>query len=347
MPDPTDPPVSPPASIDASPSPDASSGGGSNFRRFFLRGLAIVLPTVLTIAVLLWAANFVDKNIAAPINTGIRELVIRFTQYPPADEADFLEAFDAIDAKQRDEFAVFNEQRLEALNLAQALRVPTSIERQIRLDWMQSRADTIRLARRSAFEQRWNQYAVGGWPVLNLIGLLLAIVLVYIVGAFISRSIGNRLWKIGEDAIGRVPLVGRVYPAFKQITDFIFGDDSEDKLKFNRVVAVQYPRKGLWSVGLVTGNTMRTIQDQTGVHCLTVFVPSSPTPFTGYVITVPVADTVDLPVSIEDALKFAVSGGVVVPPKQVIPDRAPESPRGLPHTTPVVSPDDPTQRQSA
>ncbi|MEM8782728.1 MAG: DUF502 domain-containing protein [Planctomycetota bacterium] len=329
--------------MDESPS---KSAGGSNFRRFFVRGLAIVLPTVLTIGVLLWAARLVDQNIAAPINAGLRELVVRFTQYPPAEESDFLEAFEKIDAKQRDDFALFNEQRLEALNLSQASRVPVTVDRQITLDWMQSRADTIRLARRNAFEQRWNQYTVGGWPVLNLIGLLLAIVLVYIVGAFLSRSIGNRLWRIGEDMISRVPLVGRVYPAFKQITDFIFGDDSEDKLKFNRVVAVQYPRKGLWSVGLVTGNTMRTIQDHTGEHCLTVFVPSSPTPFTGYVITVPVRDTVDLPVTIEDALKFAVSGGVVVPPRQTIPERAPASPP-VASPGPALPPDDAGQRQSA
>ncbi|MEM7576463.1 MAG: DUF502 domain-containing protein [Planctomycetota bacterium] len=338
---------SPPASAEVADASASPKRGGSNFRRFFIRGLAIVLPTVLTIGVLLWAANLVDKNIAAPINAGVRELVIRFTQYPPAEEIDFLEAFDQIDATQTDAFELFNEQRLEALGLQNVTRVPRAVERQITLDWMQSRADTIRLARRSAFEQRWNQYAVGGWPVLNLIGLLLAIVLVYIVGAFLSRSIGNRLWRIGENAIGRVPLVGRVYPAFKQITDFIFGDDSEDKLKFNRVVAVQYPRKGLWSVGLVTGNTMRTVQDQAGEHCLTVFVPSSPTPFTGYVITVPVSDTVDLPVTIEDALKFAVSGGVVVPPRQIIPERAPQSPPGVARTEPVPVSDEATQRQSA
>ncbi|MEM1098207.1 MAG: DUF502 domain-containing protein [Planctomycetota bacterium] len=328
----------------------ASNRGGSNFRRFFVRGLAIVLPTVLTIAVLLWAANFVDKNIAAPINAGLRELVIRFTQYPPAEQSDFLAAYEGIDAEQRDAFAVYNEQRLETLGLSQALRVPTSVERQIRLDWMQSRADTIRLARRHAFEERWNQYTVAGWPVLNLIGLLLAIVLVYIVGAFLSRSIGNRLWRLGEDAISRVPLVGRVYPAFKQITDFVFGDESEDKLKFNRVVAVQYPRKGLWSVGLVTGNTMRTIQDQMGQHCLTVFVPSSPTPFTGYVITVPVADTVDLPVTIEDALKFAVSGGVVVPPQQMILERAAAAappPPPIADEAPRSDGEDANQRRSA
>ncbi len=317
--------------IDAPRKP--AKAGHSNFRRFFIRGLAIVLPTILTIGVLLWAARLVDQTIAAPINAGIRELVIRFTDYPPAEDADFVDAFAPLELEKRSEYDAFRRyasERAGDFGYGNFSNLPDPTQRDIELEWMKSEPDNILLGRRVAFEKRWNRYRLGSWPVFNLIGLLLAIVLVYTVGAFLSRSIGNRLWKIGENAISRVPLVGRVYPAFKQITDFIFGDDSEDKLKFNRVVAVQYPRKGLWSVGLVTGNTMRTIQDTAGQHCLTVFVPSSPTPFTGYVITVPVTDTVDLPVTIEDALKFAVSGGVVVPLRQMIIEPAPPSPRGGP-----------------
>jgi uncharacterized membrane protein len=83
-------------------------------------------------------------------------------------------------------------------------------------------------------------------------------------------------------------------------------------------VAVEYPRKGLWSLGLVTGSTLRSIQERAGVPCVTVFVPSAPTPFTGWVIIVPVEDTIELPISIDDALRFAVSGGVIVPPTQVV-----------------------------
>ena len=113
-------------------------------------------------------------------------------------------------------------------------------------------------------------------------------------------------------------MVGSKIPSCKQVTDFFFGDNSKERLQFSRVVAVQYPRKGIWSVGLVTGDTMRRIEQEAGGPCLTVFIPSSPTPFTGYVITVPRTDTMDLPISIEDAIKFAVSGGVVVPASQQI-----------------------------
>jgi len=136
-------------------------------------------------------------------------------------------------------------------------------------------------------------------------------------GALVGSVGGRRTDHGGEELIKRVPLSRRGYPAVKQITGFFFGDKTE-QLQFSGVVAVEYPRKGLWSVGLVTGQTMKLIQERAGAECLTVFVPSSPTPFTGYVITVPVGDTIDLPITIEDALKFAVSGGVLVPPSQQI-----------------------------
>ena len=94
----------------------------------------------------------------------------------------------------------------------------------------------------------------------------------------------------------------------------------------------------------MTGDTMRTIQDHAGQDCITVFVPSSPTPFTGYVITVPKTDTIDLPVTVEQALRFTVSGGVIIPPTEVIKaslpqvtesdtaDVGPDGPNGMRHT---------------
>ncbi len=296
------------------------------FRRLFVRGLAIVLPTVLTIWLLSIAYGFVDQRIGAPINAGVRELVIRFSDWPPAAPDDYRATFDKLPQELRDDW----EDELEGYASVRGRTInqlPAGDVRARQLEWQQELPVAQRLARRHALIGLWNGANLGGWPVLNLIGVVLAIVLVYILGAFLSRSIGKRLWRIGEGYIQRVPLVGRVYPAFKQITDFVFGDDTEEKLSFNRVVAVEYPRKGLWSVGMVTGNTLRTIQDAAGRDCLTVFIPSSPTPFTGYVITAPVDDTVELPITVEDALKFAVSGGVVVPPAELIDTPTPTSGR--------------------
>lgn len=314
------------------PNPAAGSGGSppasvvvhakrpsrrENFRHLFVRGLAIVLPTVLTIWLLSIAYSFIDQRIGAPINAGLRELVIRTSDWPEAGAEDYRSTFDDLSQELRDEWEDVLEDYAQARGRPLA-QLPAGDVRAQQLAWQQELPVAKRLARRKAFIDLWNDANIGGWPVLNLIGVALAIVLVYILGAFLSRSIGKRLWRIGESYIQRVPLVGRVYPAFKQITDFIFGDETEEKLSFNRVVAVEYPRRGLWSVGMVTGNTLRTIEDAAGRPCLTVFVPSSPTPFTGYVITTPVDETIELPITVEDALKFAVSGGVVVPPAELI-----------------------------
>lgn len=299
-----------------SASGDTSGGGGGaggGFRLFFLRGLAIVLPTVLTLWLVAVAYQFVQQNIASPINYGVRELLLVTSDWPVASEEIRLEAT-------KDEFLTAVQISERELMLEEKLPPNGSTRKQRDtqlMNWVQERDDIMIIARRITLERWWNNVSLGGFRPMDLIGLVIAVVLIYFIGVLLSNYIGRRIYKRAEDLLHRVPLVSRVYPAFKQITDFIFGDD-KDKMQFNRVVAVQYPRKGLWSVGLVTGSTMQRIQTEAGLDCLTVFIPSSPTPFTGYVITVPVGDTLDLPISIEEALKFAVSGGVLVPPSQEI-----------------------------
>jgi uncharacterized membrane protein len=111
-----------------------------------------------------------------------------------------------------------------------------------------------------------------------------------------------------------VPVIRKVYPYIKQLVDFLISD--EDKPKFSRVVAVEYPRKGIWSVGFMTGGSLQSIETQLP-DSITVFIPSSPTPFTGYTITVQRKDSIDLPITVEEAIRFAVSGGVLVPDHQM------------------------------
>ena len=279
--------------------------------RFIIRGMATLLPAVLTLWLLVFAYGFVRDKIAAPINWGVQGIVIEFTDWPiPTDEdyADVWQSEGILTATQRE---AWEDERAKFGDLSDR------DSREKRLNWMKSQPDIILDARRVQLEKKWNAIAIGQWQVLDVIGLIIAIVLFYFAGALVNNVIGRQLKNGGEKLIDRVPLIRRVYPAVKQVTDFFFGDN-EQQLKFNRVVAVEYPRKGLYSVGLVTGDTMRSIEDAMGEPCLTVFVPSSPTPFTGYVITVPQKDTIDLGISIEDALKFAVSGGVLVPPSQTI-----------------------------
>ena len=108
------------------------------------------------------------------------------------------------------------------------------------------------------------------------------------------------------------PFLNRVYPHIKQITDFLFAQNKKDQL-FLRVVGVEYPRKGIWSVGLVTGAGLKRLADNTGNEFLTILIPTSPTPFTGFVIMVPEEDTINLDITVEEALRFTISGGVITP----------------------------------
>lgn len=312
--------------------------------RFFVRGMATLLPAVLTLWLLVFAYGFMRDKIAAPINWGIQTTVINFTDWPAATDDDYVNVWENVmTASEREEWEQISEAKSAQHQAEQALvfdrmikalvrtgetniAVPSfrfddpAFEKRLkneRLEWMKSQPEIVQLARRKQLQNRWNAIAIGNWHLLDLIGLIVAVVLFYFAGVVMSNVIGRSLKDRGEKIVDRVPLIRRVYPAVKQVTDFFFAD-GENAVKFNRVVAVEYPRKGLWSVGLVTGETMRSIQTRAGVECLTVFIPSSPTPFTGYVITVPADETIDLDLNIEDALKFAVSGGVLVPLSQRI-----------------------------
>ena len=290
----TTPPAGGASLIAPPPPPPPPRPPASRTRKFFIRGLAILLPTVLTIWILVAAYGFVQANIAGPINAMVRESVLYGSEwsgrpFPAVDDASVAE----FQADVQKDPALLRSYR-------------SAVRRGEGEAWLE------RAARRRELSLAWADYGI----VFDLIGLIVAIVGIYAAGVLLGSYIGRRLYQRGEQFIARLPLVRTVYPAVKQVTDFLFG--GEEKLQFNRVVAVEYPRRGIWSVGMVTGDTMRSIQDRAGVECLTVFIPSSPTPFTGYVITVPASETIELPINIEDALKFAVSGGVVIPPNQVI-----------------------------
>lgn len=295
------------------PTPDTEPAPHhGNFRQFFLRGLAILLPTVLTIWLLLTVYQFVQDKIAGPINQGVRTLLVQFSPLPMATDNDYDDAVEKMTQKQKDEWSVADGSFATGLGAeyTPAKRIES------RRNWMRNQPEIKQAVRTAVVERWWNSITLGTWAVMDLIGLIIAIILIYIVGWLVGSFIGRRLYHKGEELIHRVPLIRSIYPSIKQVTDFFVG--ANKRPQFSAVVAVEYPRKGLWSVGLVTGETMRDIQRRAGVPCITVFVPSSPTPFTGYVITVPKADTIDLPITIEDAIKFAVSGGVLIPPKQQI-----------------------------
>jgi uncharacterized membrane protein len=156
---------------------------------------------------------------------------------------------------------------------------------------------------------------------VQVCGVLLAIVLVYVVGVLVGNFIGRQFWRLGEMAVMRVPLVRAIYPAVKQITD-LFLADRTGQFAASRVVAVQHRAQDVWTIGLVTGPGLKALSEMTGDETVSVFVPSTPTAFSGYVVLVPRQSIVELPISVEDAMRLLVSGGVLAPTNKVKPGAA-------------------------
>lgn len=155
------------------------------------------------------------------------------------------------------------------------------------------------------------RYLENAWYTKPL-GVLLALILIYLVGLLVGNFIGRAFYRLAERLVMRVPVVRALYPAVKQITDFLL-TDRETQFAGSRVVAVQPHESGIWSVALVTGPGLPPLSQKTNQEMVTVFVPSSPTAFSGYVMVVPRAGVVELPMTVEEAMRLLVSGGVLAP----------------------------------
>lgn len=173
------------------------------------------------------------------------------------------------------------------------------------LDWL------IRFVAGESFvNERLDKFWIN--VALSVAGFLIALSIVCVIGALLASVVGKTLWRIVEKFIMNTPFLRQVYPYVKQITDFLLTREEQKKL-FSRVVAVEYPRKGIWSMGMVTGSGLKKVVDNVKKEFLTVLIPTSPTPFTGFVIMVPKEQTIELDMTIEEALRFAVSAGVIAP----------------------------------
>ncbi len=143
-------------------------------------------------------------------------------------------------------------------------------------------------------------------PLLGVITLLLIIML---VGVIVRSYIGHRLYSIGDRLLNRLPLIRPVYSAAKQLLESIAGPSMQS---FKDVALIEYPRKGIWQLGFVS----KKIQVQIGEvarHCAVVFVPSTPTPISGMAVVVPLDEVHPVEMTIEEGIKFLVSGGVASP----------------------------------
>ena len=148
-----------------------------------------------------------------------------------------------------------------------------------------------------------------GFSVPGL-GFIMAILIIIVTGFVVSHLMGKRVLPSIERWLLKLPGIKHVYPSMKQIVGFIF---SEDKVAFKKVVLVEYPSKGIWSVGFMTNEGFREAQELTGQELVHVLVGSTPSPWSGFFILVPKNAVKFLEMSAEEGIKLIVSGGILKP----------------------------------
>ena len=155
------------------------------------------------------------------------------------------------------------------------------------------------------------------WQPANLLGfsipgfgVVLAILILLLTGVLAANIFGRRFVEIWEKILNRIPLVRTIYSSVKQISSTIFDPSGKS---FRKVVLLQYPRKGLWSIGFLTNDNMGDELNSVDDHLVSVFIPTTPNPTSGFIIMVRGDELKELNMSIEEAFKFIISMGVIIP----------------------------------
>jgi uncharacterized membrane protein len=267
------------------------------FKGYFLHGLAVLLPSILTIWLFVWGYTFIQTKISIHINRGLVHII-------------------ALAANERVEVS---DKEVRAYLLVMK---PELSDNEDELQIHLRRPEIWRKARIEQLKKTLAKTWIDGHG--SITGFIVAVVGVCVLGALMASYVGRSLLRTIEKFIMNTPILRNVFPYVKQVTDFLLTNEEQKKL-FSRVVAVEYPRKGIWSVGFVTGSGLEKVVNSVKREFLTVLIPTSPTPFTGFVITVQKKQTIDLDMTIEQALRFIVSGGVIIPGSEHVASGLPKN----------------------
>lgn len=269
---------------------DRSTPAPHPFRRALLRGLGIVMPPLLTVVVFIWAWTLIDQYVLRPVEGVASWALIRMewdVRRTRPDEA-IIEDYQLLSTREWIPRHIY-ERVTENPGTERPVTAGQYYRRYVRIQYLQP------------------------WVVIPTF-LLFFISLLYLLGWLLAAGVGRLMWASFERLIDRLPLIRNVYSSVKQVTDFVF---SEQTIEFNRVVAVEYPRKGIWSIGFVTGESLLDLRSAVNEPVVSLLMPTSPLPMTGFTITIRKSETIDLDMTIDQAIQFMVSCGVVVPPRQL------------------------------
>ena len=216
-----------------------------NLKRYFFKGLAVIVPAAVTIWIFIWIYKLIQGTIGWIINKIILFILIAIMRIPEGEGRAGIERF-----------------------------------------WLQGLG--------------------------SLAGFIIAMIIIFIVGIIIANVIGRKLWRRAELLLNYLPLVRRVYPYVKQVSDFLLAQDDKSKL-ISLVIAFEFPRRGSWTIAFVTGKGMKIKNGSMESELLSVLVPTAPSPLSGYMVLVPKEDTVPLNMTVEEAFRYVISDGVITP----------------------------------
>ena len=307
----------------APPAADDTNADGSRPHKrgvghVFLRGLAITLPSILTVAILIWAAGLVKDYVVDPVSGlvefSIAQLIrddvpaeglVRTAGRPEVEFVgrDYL-LRPGVDAGAMD---ADGDAFVRLGRRAVPYRDFRPVAERLPEDELPDTATGVymQLATERYFQSSF---------ILSTLAVCLALAAIYFIGAVVGRRVGAYVVKrIEDDVLAKLPVVSRVYGSVKQVTDFFF---AEKQISYNSVVAVEYPREGVWSIGFVTGEGMRETVEAAGEPLYSILMPTSPMPMTGFTISAPRSKCHELDLTVEQAFQFCLSCGVLVPPQQ-------------------------------
>jgi uncharacterized membrane protein len=143
-------------------------------------------------------------------------------------------------------------------------------------------------------------------------GIIITVLLIFLCGLVTTSYLGNRLVIFGERIVGKIPFVRSIYQAIKRIAEGLFMDRAQS---FKKVVIVEYPRKGVYSIGFITGTPNGEIQERLGRKspCVGIYLPCALTPTTGFFVMVPEEELIEVHMTVEEAFTLIISGGIVTP----------------------------------
>ena len=272
----------------------------SPVRKAIFRGLAVLAPPLLTIVIFVWVGKTVEDYVLDPVTGAVREAIvarisdIRHEPLVPLG-TDTLTVDGRTYARVAKDSANFipGEVYEKVRSSVAGRQLPKSGK-----DFYRAYVDVTYLR---------------PWIVIPVF-LSLFILVLYLLGKFLAAGIGRALWNALEHSITRVPLVRSVYSAVKQVVDFFFG---EREAEFTRVVAIEFPRRGMWILGFAVSESFLDISAAANEPVIAVFVPTSPVPMGGFVVHLPRREVIDMNINVDQALQFIVSCGVVSPPLEL------------------------------